>query len=136
MDLDRFVSAQSGGVHTAAVAELRAGQKLGHWMWYVFPQLRGLGQSPTAYKYGIDSLAEAQAYCRHPVLGPRLVECAHLVLAIESRTAQEIFGGIDTLKLRSSMTLFAEADPTEPVFQQVLAKYFPDGPDPATLERL
>src|ERR1700733_4889261 len=113
-ELERFVAAQDqGGTYEAALAELRAGRKRGHWMWFVFPQIAGLGQSPTSRHYAIASLAEAEAYLAHPVLGPRLIECARVVSELQGRSAQEIFGGIDAIKLRSSMTLFARADPAQ-----------------------
>ena len=132
-DLERFVSAQdSGGTYAAALAELRAGRKTSHWMWFVFPQIAGLGRSPTARHYAIGSLAEARAYLEHPVLGPRLRECAGVVAATEDRSAEQIFGGIDAQKLRSSMTLFLRADPEEPVFARVLEVYFGGTPDGAT----
>jgi uncharacterized protein (DUF1810 family) len=136
-DLERFVAAQdAGGTHGHATAELRRGYKTGHWMWFVFPQIAGLGQSPASRKFAISSLDEASAYLAHPVLGPRLIECASLVAETEGRTAEQIFGGIDALKLRSSMTLFLRAAPSEPVFSQVLSKYFGGVPDPATDQRL
>ena len=132
-DLDRFVTAQDqGGTHDAAVSELRAGHKRSHWMWFVFPQIAGLGQSPISRRYAISSLAEAQAYLAHPVLGPRLIECAGIVRELAGRTAQDIFGGIDAMKLRSSMTLFARAAPAQAVFQEVLDAYFGGAPDEAT----
>jgi uncharacterized protein (DUF1810 family) len=132
-ELERFVSAQDqGGTFDAAVAELREGRKRSHWMWFVFPQIAGLGQTPTSRRYAISSLAEAQAYLAHPVLGPRLIECTRIVGGVGGRTAEEIFGGIDALKLRSSMTLFARADPGNPVFQEVLDAYFGGVGDEAT----
>jgi uncharacterized protein (DUF1810 family) len=132
-ELQRFVSAQdAGGTYQQAVAELRRGRKVGHWIWFVFPQIAGLGQSPTAVRYSISSLDEARAYLRHPVLGPRLTECAGIVAQTYDRTAEEIFGSLDAMKLRSSMTLFLRAAPDQPVFGQVLAKYFGGEPDPAT----
>jgi uncharacterized protein (DUF1810 family) len=134
-DLQRFVDAQDG-VHERALAELRAGRKRSHWMWFVFPQVEGLGHSSTARRYALSGLEEARAYLAHPVLGPRLVECAGVVAATTGRTAQEVFGSPDDLKLRSSMTLFAQAAPDEPVFRQVLDRYFDGEPDPHTLERL
>jgi len=135
-DLERFVAAQAqGGTYDAAVAELRGGRKRSHWMWFVFPQIAGLGQSPISRRYAISSLAEAQAYLAHEILGPRLVECARIVAALDARSADEVFGGIDAMKLRSSMTLFARADPTNPVFGEVLDAYFGGEPDGAT-ERL
>jgi uncharacterized protein (DUF1810 family) len=131
--LDRFVAAQdSGGSYASAVAELRRGRKTGHWIWFVFPQVRGLGQSPTSVFYSISSLAEAKAYLAHPVLGPRLLGCAGLVAAAASGSAERIFGGLDAMKLRSSMTLFHRADPGEPVFAEVLDRHFGGQPDPAT----
>jgi uncharacterized protein (DUF1810 family) len=105
-------------------------------MWFVFPQIAGLGRSPAARMYAISGLAEAKAYLTHPVLGPRLVECAALVAGLSGRTAEQIFGGIDALKLRSSMTLFLRAAPDEPVFRQVLDQYFGGKPDPATDQRV
>ncbi len=132
-DLERFVLAQdAGGTYRHALEELRGGAKRSHWMWFVFPQLAGLGQSPTARKYAVTGMDEARAYLRHPVLGPRLVECAGVVAGLEGRTAGEIFGGIDERKLHSSMTLFLRADPQQGVFQSVLAKYFAGLPDAAT----
>jgi len=132
-ELERFVAAQDqGGTYDAAVAELRDGRKRSHWMWFVFPQIAGLGQSPISRRYAISSLAEAQAYLAHPVLGPRLVECARIVSEREGRSAEDIFGGIDAIKLRSSMTLFARADPGNPEFQAVLDGYFGGVPDSAT----
>jgi uncharacterized protein (DUF1810 family) len=134
--LDRFVAAQNqADTFATAVAELRAGAKRSHWMWFVFPQITGLGQSPTSRRYAIASLEEARAYLAHPVLGPRLIECARILCELEGKTAQDVFGGIDAIKLRSSMTLFARADPSNPVFGQVLDAYFGGIPDEAT-ERL
>jgi len=136
-DLHRFVAAQdTGRSYDQATAELRRGRKTSHWMWFVFPQIAGLGQSPVARMYAISGLAEAQAYLAHPVLGPRLAECAAIVGALSGRTAEQIFGGIDALKLRSSMTLFLRAAPDEPAFRQVLDQYFGGKPDPATDERI
>ena len=119
-----------------ALAELRRGRKTGHWMWFVFPQVAGLGFSAMSQRYAIGSLAEARAYLSDQVLGARLRESAAAVLAVDGRSAEEIFGGIDAIKLRSSMTLFHRADPSEPVFRAVLDKYFAGEPDPATDERL
>ena len=131
--LERFIAAQDrGGTYEAAVGELRAGRKRGHWMWFVFPQIAGLGQSPTSRRYAISSLAEARAYLAHPILGPRLIESARIVHKLEGRSASDIFGGIDALKLRSSMTLFARADPEDRAFGEVLEKYFGGVPDEAT----
>ena len=135
-DLQRFVRAQDeGGTYGRALAELRRGAKVSHWMWFVFPQIAGLGQSAIARRYAISSLAEARAYLDHPVLGPRLTECAGVVAVLTGRTAEQIFGGIDALKLRSSMTLFLHAGPQQPAFQQVLDRYFGGVADAAT-ERL
>lgn len=134
-DLERFVDAQRA-VYPAVLAELRAGRKAGHWMWFVFPQLRGLGRSETARYFGIASRAEAQAYLAHPVLGPRLRECAELLLAVPGRTAHEIFGAPDDLKLRSSLTLFAAVDRPGSVFERALARYYAGNPDPLTKEAL
>ena len=132
-DLGRFVAAQEqGGTYEAAVAELRSGRKRSHWMWFVFPQISGLGQSPISRKYAISSLAEARAYLAHEILGPRLVECARIVGALNASSAEDVFGGIDAMKLRSSMTLFARADPTNHVFGEVLEAYFGGEPDGAT----
>jgi uncharacterized protein (DUF1810 family) len=134
-DLERFVQAQDP-VIADVQGELRAGRKRTHWMWFVFPQLRALGRSPTAQHYGIASLAEAQAYMAHPLLGPRLSECSELVHAIQGRSAHEIFGSPDDLKLRSSMTLFAVACPEATVFADVMRQYFGGVPDPLTTELL
>jgi uncharacterized protein (DUF1810 family)/predicted alpha/beta hydrolase family esterase len=132
-DLERFVQAQDrDGTYARAAAELRAGSKRSHWMWFVFPQLDGLGRSPMAQAYAISSLAEAQAYLDHPVLGTRLRECARILTGLAGRTSIEIFGEIDSVKLRSSMTLFARADPAEPAFFEVLERYYGGAPDPAT----
>ena len=134
--LERFVAAQDiGGTYDAAVAELRAGRKRSHWMWFVFPQIAGLGLSPTSQRYALRSLDEARAYLAHPVLGPRLIECAEIVSGLHGNRAEDIFGGIDAMKLRSSMTLFAQADPANPLFRGVLDAYFTGVPDEAT-ERL
>jgi uncharacterized protein (DUF1810 family) len=135
-ELERFVAAQDqGGTYDAAVAELRTGRKRSHWMWFVFPQIAGLGQSPISQRYAISSLAEARAYLAHPVLGRRLMECASIVAGLRGSTAQDIFGGIDAMKLRSSMTLFARADPGRVVFREVLEAYYGGVSDEAT-ERL
>ena len=134
-DLARFVTAQRD-VYPIALAELQAGCKRSHWMWFVFPQVEGLGSSWMAQRYAIASAAEAEAYLRHPVLGPRLVECAEAVLAIEGRTAHEIFGSPDDLKLRSSATLFASVSPRSSVFERLLDGYFGGARDDATLRRL
>jgi uncharacterized protein (DUF1810 family) len=127
-DLQRFVAAQdAGGTYDQAVAELRRGRKTSHWMWFVFPQIAGLGQSQMSRTFAISSLAEANAYLRHPMLGSRLIECSTLVADSGAATAEQIFGGIDSKKLHSCMTLFARADPAEPVFQRVLKRYFEPG---------
>jgi uncharacterized protein (DUF1810 family) len=132
-DLGRFVAAQdAGGTYPRAVAELRAGRKTGHWMWFVFPQIAGLGFSHTSRTYAIRSLAEARAYLRHPVLGQRLAECARLLTQHAGSTAEQIFGDIDATKLRSSMTLFRLADPDQAAFGQVLDQYFGGQADPLT----
>ena len=134
-DLQRFVRAQAG-VYSAVQAELRAGRKHSHWMWFVFPQIAGLGFSAMAQRYAIASLAEASAYLSHPVLGARLRECTGLVLAVQNRSIDEIFGSPDDMKFHSCMTLFAQAAPDEPLFKDALQKYFGGAPDTATLARL
>jgi uncharacterized protein (DUF1810 family) len=136
-DLERFVKAQ-GGIYPVALAELRAGQKRSHWMWFVFPQLAGLGASPTAQAYAIRSLAEARAYLAHPVLGPRLVECVQAANAVKERSAGDIFGYPDELKFRSSLTLFllAAASAGKAPFQRALDKYFDGQVDQVTLQKL
>jgi uncharacterized protein (DUF1810 family) len=132
-DLSRFVEAQdSAGTYEGALSELRAGSKHGHWMWFIFPQIAGLGQSPTSRKYAISSLDEARAFLNHPVLGARLLDCARAILAVDGRSAEQILGGIDARKLHSSSTLFLRAAPDEAVFQQTLDKYFGGVPDEAT----
>lgn len=133
-DLERFVEAQEG-VHERALLELRAGRKTSHWMWFVFPQIEGLGQSWMSKRYAISGLGEARAYLAHPVLGPRLVECSEAVLGVDGRSASEIFGFPDDVKLRSSMTLFDAAEPGS-IFSRVLEKYFGQRGDPETLRRL
>ncbi len=153
MDLQRFVDAQdAGGTYERALAELRAGRKTSHWMWFVFPQIAGLGQSEMSRRYAIGSLEEARAYLEHPVLGPRLMECAEALLTHEGTSAEAILGGIDAVKLRSSMTLFSRAanlaSPQKhllkrsfrglgefEVFQQVLERFYDGRPDAGT-ERL
>ena len=122
-DLERFVAAQ-GHVYDDVVAELRSGRKTSHWMWFVFPQVAGLGRSAMSQQYAIASLDEARAYLAHPILGPRLRECAGAVLATTGRSAEEILGGIDAVKLRSSMTLFHRAAPDEALFVDVLDRFF------------
>lgn len=140
-DLERFVAAQDspGGhgrsTYDDALAELRAGRKTSHWMWFVFPQLEGLGRSAMAQRYALAGLDEARAYLAHPVLGLRLVACAQALAALPGSDPEPVLGPVDAAKLRSSMTLFAAADPDEPAFSAVLRQYF-DGPDPATATRL
>ena len=134
-DLDRFVTAQDSDYETV-LGELRRGRKTGHWIWYIFPQIAGLGRSWMSQHYAISSLDEARAYLAHLVLGARLRECARLVLAVEGRTAEEILGSIDAMKLRSSMTLFHRAAPDEPEFGLVLDRYYDGAEDEATLARL
>lgn len=133
--LDRFVQAQAP-VYDEVVAELRACRKRTHWMWFVFPQLAGLGHSSMAQYYGIATLAEAQAYLAHPVLGPRLRECCALVLAAPGQDAHRIFGSPDDVKFRSCVTLFQRAAPGEPLFGQCLDRYFGGAPDAQTLALL
>jgi len=130
-DLARFVAAQDG-VYEGALAELRAGRKTGHWIWFVFPQVAGLGRSEMSRIYSIGSLAEARAYLAHPVLGPRLRESATAVLATRGRSASEMLGSIDAVKLRSSMTLFLRADPDERAVRAVLDRFYDGRPDAAT----
>ena len=130
-DLGRFVSAQDS-VFETAVGELVAGRKRTHWMWFVFPQVAGLGHSPMAQAYAIGSLQEARDYLAHPVLGPRLLECTRALLGHAGRSAQDVLGGIDALKLRSSITLFARADPDQPLFAQVLEQFYGGEPDVRT----
>jgi uncharacterized protein (DUF1810 family) len=134
-DLERFIIAQDP-IYDRVLQELRTGRKASHWMWYVFPQLRGLGWTPTARRYGIASLDEARAYLGHPILGPRLLECVGLVLALEGRTAGQIFGYPDELKFRSCLTLFGAAAPEVEVLPAALARYYRGEPDRLTLERL
>ena len=133
-DLQRFVEAQNP-VYDRVVAELASGRKKSHWMWFVFPQIAGLGGSPMAISYAISSLDEAKAYLAHPILGARLRECISLVNRIEGRSIDEIFGSPDNKKFRSSMTLFAHAA-DDGLFEQALLKYFGGAPDPLTLARL
>jgi uncharacterized protein (DUF1810 family) len=131
--LERFVTAQDeGGVYERALGELRAGRKLSHWMWFVFPQIAGLGQSAISQRFAIADLDEARAYLAHPVLGSRLKTCAGILAEHNDRDAVSIFGRVDSLKLRSSMTLFVRADPDEPTFQAVLDLYFDGRRDSAT----
>jgi uncharacterized protein (DUF1810 family) len=135
-NLQRFVDAQDdGGTYARVVAELTAGRKTSHWMWFVFPQIAGLGYSAASRRFAIGSLAEARAYLTHPVLGPRLLACAALVADNRARTAEEIFGEVDSQKLHSSMTLFAAADPHQQLFVRVLKRYFDGEPDVASVAR-
>lgn len=135
--LQRFVDAQdAGNTYDQAVRELRDGRKRGHWMWFVFPQVAGLGCSPTAQYFAVSGLPEAQAYLAHPVLGPRLVQCARLLAGLPSSDAAGVLGQVDAQKLRSSMTLFSRADPHEQVFQDVLDQYFAGRADDCTTSRL
>lgn len=134
-DLSRFVSAQEGR-YEMAYAELANGRKRSHWMWYIFPQLSGLGSSPMARRYALSGLEEAKAFLAHPLLGTRLVHISALLLSLETNKPTEIFGFPDDIKLRSSMTLFALARPEEPVFEQVLDRFFGGDKDPLTLRLL
>jgi uncharacterized protein (DUF1810 family) len=133
--LQRFVDAQQP-TYATALGELRAGRKGSHWMWFIFPQIAGLGRSTMAQEFALSSLDEAAAYLAHPLLGPRLRECTALVAGIDGRLVGEIFGYPDDMKFRSSMTLFARAAPEEPIFAACLQKYFAGEPDPLTLARL
>ncbi|MGY1745586.1 DUF1810 domain-containing protein [Blastococcus sp. SYSU D00695] len=136
-ELQRFVDAQdAAGTYERALAELRSGAKRTHWMWFVFPQVAGLGRSPTAQRYAVSGLAEARAYLAHPVLGPRLVEAARALTGLAGRSAEQVLGPVDAVKLRSSMTLFAAAAPDEPVFRAVLDRCFGGAEDEATTARL
>jgi uncharacterized protein (DUF1810 family) len=134
-ELQRFIDAQSG-VFGQALAELRSGRKRSHWMWFIFPQIAGLGRSETARRFAIASRLEAQEYLRHGILGPRLVDCTRAVCLVEGRSAYEIFGSPDDLKFRSSVTLFAEVAGDEGVFAEALRKYFDGRPDDVTLAAL
>jgi uncharacterized protein (DUF1810 family) len=133
--LQRFVEAQES-VYEQVRRELGAGRKETHWIWFVFPQIAGLGQSAMSIRFAIASMDEAKAYLAHPILGPRLRECATIAVEVAGRTAVDIFGSVDAMKFRSSMTLFAAAGPEFPAFRQCLEKYFAGAPDPATLARL
>ena len=130
-DLERFVTAQQP-VYAQVLAELRHGRKTSHWMWFIFPQISGLGQSAMSMRFAIQSIEEARAYLAHPLLGPRLRECAGAVLAVKGRTAEEVFGPIDAKKLGSCMTLFHRAAPAEPLFRRVLDDWFGGMPDDRT----
>ena len=135
-DLQRFVTAQDGGTHDQALAEIRDGSKRGHWMWFVFPQIAGLGHSGMAQRYAISGLPEAREYLAHPVLGPRLVEAARALTGLPGSDAVRVFGPVDAQKLHSSMTLFARASPHEQAFRDVLEKYFGGAEDEGTTSRL
>ncbi|MFL6130273.1 MAG: DUF1810 domain-containing protein [Mycobacteriales bacterium] len=136
-ELGRFVEAQdAGGTYEAAVRELRAGRKRGHWMWFVFPQVAGLGRSAVARHFAVSGLAEAEAYLAHPVLGPRLLRAARVLTELHATDPVAVLGSVDAQKLRSSMTLFARAAPRERVFQDVLDRFFGGRADDATLSRL
>jgi uncharacterized protein (DUF1810 family) len=130
-NLERFVDAQAH-VYDGVLDELRRGRKTGHWIWFIFPQVAGLGSSAMSERFAISSLAEARAYLDHPVLGARLRECSTAILATEGRTADEIFGSLDAMKVRSSMTLFHRAAPDDPLFGDVLARFYGGVPDPRT----
>lgn len=134
-DLERFVSAQERDYLTA-LGEIRQGRKRSHWMWYIFPQLRGLGMSSTSYFYGIENLEEAKAFLDDPFLGKNLIEISEALLSLDNSDARSIMGSPDDLKLRSSMTLFSLAAPEEPVFKKVLEKFYLGIQDPATLRIL
>jgi uncharacterized protein (DUF1810 family) len=134
-ELSRFVDAQTD-TYAQALSELRAGRKTSHWMWFVFPQVAGLGRSATAQRYAVSGLDEARAYLAHPVLGERLVECARALAELPGSDAAAVLGPVDAQKLRSSMTLFAHADPSQPVFAAVLEQYFGGQEDDATTSRL
>jgi len=134
-ELSRFVDAQKD-VYENALSEIRSGSKRSHWMWFIFPQLKGLGSSAMAQRFAISSLAEAKAYLAHAVLGPRLVECVEALNTLEGRSASEVFGFPDDMKLRSCRTLFAEALPQGSAFERLLEKYFEDCPDQKTLDLL
>ena len=132
-DLQRFVDAQDAGrTYEQALSELRAGRKHSHWVWFVFPQITGLGSSPMAREYAISGRAEATAYLAHPVLGPRLLECARALTELPGSDPEVVLGGIDAMKIRSSMTLFAAVAPDEPLFGEVLHQYYGGQGDPAT----
>lgn len=133
--LRRFLDAQKG-IYEIALSEIREGRKRSHWMWFIFPQYAGLGISPTSQRYAIKSVAEAEAYLTHPVLGRQLLDCAEAVLRVEGRSAHEIFGSPDDIKLKSSATLFAHIAPTGSVFERVLDKYFRSERDGKTLRLL
>jgi len=134
-NLERFVEAQAPLIEQI-ISELRAGRKMSHWMWFIFPQIRGLGRSETAIEYAISGLDEARAYLTHPVLGPRLKECTELVLRVENRPLAQILGSPDDMKFRSCMTLFAQVSADDDIFERALQKYFQGKADQLTLDRL
>ena len=135
--LQRFVDAQNAsGTYDHALAEVRRGRKVTHWMWFVFPQVAGLGSSAMSRRYAIATMDEARAYLDHPILGPRLIESATAVFDAHAASAEQLLGGIDARKLQSSMTLFLHADPATPIFQRVLDRYFEGRTDPATDARV
>ena len=134
-NLARFVDAQDGN-YGQVVQELGSGRKSSHWIWYIFPQIAGLGFTATSRRYGITSLDEARAYLAHPLLGPRLIECINLMLSHEDLGAGQILGGMDAVKFRSCLTLFREADPTNSIFDEALSQFFGGEPDGVTLDKL
>ena len=134
-NLERFVRAQAP-VYESVLSELRNGMKVSHWMWFIFPQIEGLGRSAVSIEYAISSRDEASAYLKHSVLGPRLKECTGLVLLVEGRSITEIFGSPDDMKFRSSMTLYSRVASNDQIFERALQKYFDGTPDPLTLQRL
>lgn len=134
-NLSRFSEAQKG-VYSDVLDELRRGSKTGHWIWYIFPQIAGLGFSAMSRRYAIASLDEAKAYAGHPVLGQRLIECIELIMAVEGKSAEQIFGHLDALKFRSCLTLFAAADNGNEIYQRALNKYFDGSPDPLTIQAI
>lgn len=134
-NLQRFLDAQKN-VIASVLSQLKQGRKCGHWIWFIFPQLKGLGHSSNSEFYGISSLQEARVYLQHPILGPRLRTCTELVNAIEGSSIEHVFGEVDAMKFRSSMTLFAEAAPQDQIFTEALTKYFEGDPDQLTLSRL
>ena len=134
-NLNRFVMAQEA-VYSDVVTELMQGRKSGHWIWFIFPQIAGLGHSPVSQRYSLSSIEEARAYNAHPILGPRLIECTNLVLAAKDRSVEQIFGALDALKFRSCMTLFSVADPENRIFQKAVDRCFEGEPDTLTLKAL
>lgn len=134
-NLNRFVDAQEA-VYSGVIAELKRGQKNGHWIWFIFPQIAGLGGSSMSRRYSLSSIQEARAYNAHPILGPRLAECTRIVLAVRDRSVEQIFGDLDALKFRSCMTLFSIADPENEIFQRAVDRCFEGLPDTLTLKVL